>query len=50
MLTRLPRTYWLQLTRFDVLVGHGAEAIFGATQQLVSDLAAFKFERAEEEV
>lgn len=44
-LTRLPRTYWLNSDP-DTMHGHGVEAIFGASpQQLVSDLAAFRFER-----
>jgi hypothetical protein len=48
LLTRLPRTYWLQESDTGFLIGHGAEAIFGVREgdkKVVSDLAHFRFER-----
>lgn len=49
MATRLPRTYWLQMADDQTLAGHGAEGIFEAgPMRVVTDLAAFRFERAAE--
>lgn len=49
--TLLPRSYWLQWDGDESLSGHGAEALLDAgPTRTVTDLAAFKFERAAEEV
>ena len=52
LLTRLPRTYWLQESDENALRGHGAEAIFGEKEskfRVVSELNHFTFERISEE-
>jgi hypothetical protein len=51
LLTRLPRSYWLQMNDAGFLFGHGAEAVFvtGKTKRVVSELTSFRFERLPEE-
>lgn len=51
LLTRLPRSYWLQMTDRGHLSGHGAEAVLstGKAKRVVSELTSFRFERLPEE-